>query len=209
MAGCVVHTYQPMSGLHRPVVVDPNAAVLAGVNVELSCANGGLLRGSDASGLCQTVAMLFENQGATVAVRIGAGDLDSDGAAAPDLRVELRARQVHEASHPWSWVAMVASFSLVPAITEFTFEQDVIVRDRTGFLLAEQTLRGRVMHGYGFGVWAGNKLLDLTVREPADEIVGDHADRALSQDLYRQLTQTVYDAHLQAQVLGALRAEAP
>jgi hypothetical protein len=204
--GCVVHTYQPLSGLHRPVVVDPTAPNFRGVHVAIACIPGELLDLSKASALCRKVGTSFENQGATVTTSVGGPEeLDEDDGPLPpiDLRVELRARQVHQASHPLSWAATLVTFSLVPAISEFTFEQDVVVRDGAGFLLATDTLRGRVVHWYGFGSWASNQLLDLTVREEADEVVGDGADRDLSTDLYRQLSQTVFNAKLQADVLRA------
>lgn len=206
--GCVVHTYQPLSGLHRPVVVDPTAPNLADVHLTVRCLTGPYVHTSDANVLCRKVALLFENQGALVTTSLG-GPPDeeedrSEGPAEPrpiDLVVELRARKIHEASPPLGWVAMVASFSLAPAITEFTFEQELRVRDANGFLLSEDRLRGRIVYWYGFGTWASNKLLDATVRESADEVVGDHANRALSDDLYAQLSQSVFDARMQARVL--------
>ena len=47
------------------------------------------------------------------------------------------------------------------------------------------------------------------MREAADEVVGDGAERQLSQDLYRQLSQAVFDAKLQARVLAASAGRAP
>lgn len=207
--GCVVHTYQPMSGLHDPVIVDPTAPNLADVDLEVVCVPKELLNNQTAGALCRRVGLLFENQGARVTTSVGAAPEPDD--EAPDgegprpvaLRLELRARQLHQASHPLSWAATIATLSIVPAMSEFTFEQDVVVRDGSGVLLAEDTLRGRMVHWYGFGAWASNQLLDLTIREDADEVVGDGADRDLSTDLYRTLSQTVFDARMQARVLAA------
>ncbi len=212
-AGCVVHTYQPMSGLHRPVIIDPQRETnFDDLAVQVTCVPKELLSLQQASALCQKVGVLFENQGALVTTSVGGppdeGDDDDDDDDASDeqaprdlLRLELRARQIHQARHPLTWAAMLASFTLVPAFTEFTFEQDVVVRDGSGSLLATDTLRGRVVHYYGFGAWFSNKVLDWTVREDADEVVGDHADRALSDDLYRQLSQTVFNAKIQQSTL--------
>jgi hypothetical protein len=124
------------------------------------------------------------------------------------LRLEVRSRQVHEASPALSWAAMIASFSIVPALSEFTFAQDVVVRSGSGALLASETLEGRITHWYGFGAWASTQLLDWTVRAKEDEVVGGGADRILSQDLYRQLSQIVFDAKLQARVLAVERGSA-
>lgn len=202
--GCMVHTYQPLSGLHRPVVVDPGAANLEGLHLQVFCVPEALLNTQDASALCRKLGTLFENQGALVTTTVGGEEEEPEAEAPPiDLRIEVRARQVHAASHPLTWAATVFSFTLVPAVTEFTFEQDLVVRDASGFLLATDVLRGRVVHYYGFGSWASNTLLDLTVREKPDEIVGDSAERQLSEDLYRQLSQSVFNAKLQAQVLRA------
>lgn len=206
--GCVVHTYQPLSGLHDPVVVDPTAPNLTDVDLDVVCVPKDLLTDQTAGALCRRVGLLFENQGARVTTSIGVApepddEVPAEGPRPVSLRLELRARQLHQASHPLSWAATIATLSIVPAMSEFTFEQDVVVRDASGFLLAEDTLRGRMVHWYGFGAWASNQLLDLTIREDADEVVGDGADRDLSTDLYRSLSQTVFDARMQARVLAA------
>ncbi len=209
--GCVVHTYQPLAGLHRPVVVDPTAPDnLSDLDLTVACVPGGKLGPSEAGVLCRQVGRLFENQGARVVTTLG-GPPDEAPAGDPRpiaLRLELRSRQIHEASPALGWAAMIASFSLVPALTEFTFAQDVVVRSASGALLATEALEGRITHWFGFGAWASNQLLDWTVRPEAHEVVGGGADRVLSQDLYRQLSQVVFDAKLQARVLAAERGSA-
>ena len=214
--GCIVRSYQPLSGLHRPVVVDPSAPNFQDLRLTVYCVPADHLSLQQASALCQKVGALFENQGATVATKVDAsededfGDDDDDDSATPDavepgigLTLELRARKVHSATHPLSWAATIMSFTLVPGVTEVTFAQDVVIRDQTGFLLATDSLQGRLVTYFGFGSWGGNKLIDLLWREKEDEVVGDAASRDLSNDMYRQLSQDVFNAKLQWQVSDA------
>lgn len=211
-----MHTYQPLTGLHDPFVVDVNAQnyTPADLHLRVDCVPGDVLNNQDAGALCQKVATLFENQGARVTTSTG-GPPDLEEIAPgepmppPDLTLELRGRTVHQASNPLSWAAMIVTFTLAPALTEFSFEQELTIRDGTGSLLATEELRGRVVHWYGFGSWATNQLLDVTVREEADEVVGDHAERELSADLYRQLSQAVFDAHVQWRVARAAAGSTP
>ena len=199
--------YQPMHGLHGPVVVDPRLPNLTSTQLDVHCVPGDALSGQQASMLCQKVGALFENQGAQVRTHIAEGSSDDDDGfedsltgALTALTVELRARQLHHAKHPLSWVATVLSLTLVPGVTETTFAQDVVIRDDSGFLLVSDTLEGRLVTRFGFGSWASNALLDLA-RDDADKITGDVASRQLSSDLYRQLSQLVFNARMHAQVL--------
>ena len=50
-------------------------------------------------------------------------------------------------------------------------------------------------------VWLGNRILDRLIREDADEVTRDAAKNDLSDDLYRQLSQMVYNAKVQWQLL--------
>ena len=47
-SGCV-HTYQPLSGLHRPVVIDTGVANFEGVRLAIYCPPGDLLDASEAA----------------------------------------------------------------------------------------------------------------------------------------------------------------
>ena len=92
---------------------------------------------------------LFEVQGATVQTRVGGspaaaastrvGAPDSADAPVPehDLTVELTGRELSSSRHPLTWALSAFTFTLVPAITESIFEQEVRVRD------AEETLGRR------------------------------------------------------------------
>ena len=212
LSGCV-RVYQPLTGLHRPVVIDPTLRNFDGVKLTVYCVPGGLLSDSEAGVLCQRVGTLFENQGALVTATIGGEpsvSTDEDGkplVADPtaqdssELTMELRARQIHEFNHPLSWAETLLSFTLIPGVTEVTFQQDVVIRDSTGFLLASDSLQGRMIQYFGAGAWIGNKTLDLATRNDADKLTGDVAERDLSNDMYRQLSQLLFNANMQGRVL--------
>ncbi|MEC7948220.1 MAG: hypothetical protein VX265_11705, partial [Myxococcota bacterium] len=169
----------------------------------------------EAASLCRRVGALFENQGAAVQTYTharGAG-LDEDAALAQpedgglpmaartELVLELRSRQVHKSKHPASWVLFAFSFTLLPGVTEQTFVQEVEIRDGEGFLLARDTLEGRLVRRVGAGTWAANKVLDWTVRPPEAELTGNAMQRDLSEDLYGRLSQLLFNARVQRQVL--------
>jgi len=203
-----VHVYQPLSGLHDPRVVDPTAVNLPDVHLSIYCVPGELVNAAEARELCRQTGLLFEQQGATVTTWIRGWRIQAeedaleadDDAVRTDLTLELRSRQVHKASNTVSWALSIVSLSIVPAVRESTFAQEIEVRDGTGFLLASETLQGRVVERYGVGVWAGNKFLDWAFREDADHLSGDVAKEDLSEDLYGQLSQIVFDARMRWEV---------
>lgn len=207
--GCV-RVYQPMSGLHGPVLVDTRLANFSDVRLTVHCVPEDMLTHQEASALCQKVGALFEVQGAVVETRTQArspldealdGSAEDEARRPTDLTLELRARQTHTSNHPLSWALNIVTFTLLPAITEESFAQDVVVRDGSGFLLATESLEGRTMRYFGLGTWAGHKLADLTWRKEEDELTGEVFGRDLSTDLYRQLSQTVFNAKVQWQIL--------
>lgn len=214
MGGCV-HVYQPMSGLHEPVVVDPQMPNFEGMYLTVRCLPGDFVNRQETSALCRKVATLFENQGATVNTVQSLGQADEIrwGQAAPeaqvddsnpnptnDLTVELRGRQLHQAKYPVSWAMCVSTFTLFPGISESTFAQDVVIRDGNGFLLVSDTLKGRLIRRFGLGTWVGNKILDLTWRKDDDKLTGEAANEDLSRDLYGQLSQLTFNAKVQWQI---------
>jgi len=212
VSGCMVRVYQPLSGLHRPVVTDPRMPNFRDTRIDVHCVPGDLLNNQQASALCQKVRVLFENQGAQVRTYLSAGRTDEDSVeaigtegavgAAPrtELSVELRARKVHASNHPLSWAFCIASFTVLPGVTESTFAQDLVVRDGSGFLLVSDSLEGRIVTRFGFGPWLGNAIFDLWRDEP-DDVLGEAMSQDLSSDLYRQLTQIVFNAKMHARVL--------
>lgn len=209
--GCV-HVYQPVAGLNAPVVVDTGAQNFTELNLEVVCNQGELLNRQEARVLCQNTATLFRNQGAQVTTRLGrerAYTQEEQGEPRPiDLTVELTSREVHTFKDPVMWTLCVLSASVVPAVSESSFALDVVVRDGTGFLLASDSLEGRIIQRTGVGVWALNKALDVG-REEKDQLSEDVAKQDLSNDLYGQLSQMVFNAQLQWEVLQEVPPVAP
>jgi hypothetical protein len=174
-AGCI-STYQPMSGLHEPVAIDTEYANLDGLTLTVHCVPGGALDRAGAEDLCRKLTREFENQGATVRSHTGRGvaDLDDDPAARATpsaLTLRLSARTIHEEESNllfWSWVR------------DFTFAQDITIRDETGFLLIQDTLIGRFDRRLG---WTSTAKEDFTA------------------DFYRQLDQRALNARMRRQIL--------
>lgn len=209
--GCV-HVYQPLSSLHRPIVVDTQAPNFQDLRLEVICPPDKVVSRGEAEVLCERVGKLFEVQGATVTTSSGGGiggdDLEDELAAtqaavAPttDLVLELRTRQTHYTNDALSWMLCIGTATMVPAYSESTFAQDVVVRDGTGFLLASDTLEGRIVRTFGFGTWAGNKVLDWVWRKKEEELSTKQVYAEVSSDLYGQLSQIVFNAKMRWQVL--------
>lgn len=215
VSGCV-RTYQPLSGLHDPRVVDPTQPNFTDLRIDVYCVPTKGFRASQAAVLCQRVGMLFENQAATVETftqdprqlmgDAGLGGADGGELGPPDLVVELRSDEIHTGYHPVTYALSWMTITIVPAVREMNFTQSVIVRDGTGFLLSEATYRGKVVERFGVGTWGGNKILDVLVREDHEDIVGEGANRDLSADLYGQLSQVVFNARMRHE---ALQMQAP
>jgi hypothetical protein len=208
-SGCVVRQYQPLSKLHQPIVVEPGRANFPDLALTVHCVPEGLLKGAQARELCDKVAVLFENQGATVNTVTTPGRFESSlgeapespGATAEDLVLELRVRRTHRSGRPLSWVPFVLSWSVVPSASEWSFAQDVVLRDETGFLLVTETLEGRIVNRFGLGHYLLTALIDLGHKR-GNKTIG-RADRDLSRDLYGQLSQLVLNAELHRDVLQA------
>ena len=215
--GCV-HVYQPMSGLHDPVVVDTSQPNFEDTLLTVRCVPGRLLNVQQSAQLCRKVALLFENQGAQVLTYVTEGttseereddeeDLRQEAAEAGgrprEVRLELvlRSRETHRARHALTWAAFGISFGILPGVDERSFAQDLEVRDADGFLLVQGSLQGRIVRYVGASTWVGNKLLDWLVRPPEEDLTGEAASRQLSEDLYRQLAQHVFNAKMRSQVL--------
>jgi len=210
LSACV-RSYQPLTGLHDPVVVDPTMRNFPDMRLHVYCVPGKGLKPAQASILCQRMAVLFENQGASVQTFIedpALGGADAglapgtdETARAADLVLELEVEAVLKRSHPITYAMCWFSFSIVPMVRETTFTQRVVVRDASGFLLASDRYRGRLVERFGAGVWTGNWILDKFTREPEDRLTGEAASNDLSADLYGQLTQLVFNARLRREAL--------
>lgn len=221
--GCVT-VYQPLSGLQRPTIIDVQAPNLEGLRLQLDCVVGDFLDRREAELLCRRVSALFTNQGAKVTTTF---DLEAaapdesattkrSGATPPpplppptrpsyDLSVQLSARLLHEESNRLLWVLSFMTATLAPATAEYTFAQDVVVRDETGFLLVSDTLTARLVRHFGVGYWGLNRVLDWTREEP-DRLFGAAGVGRMSRDLYRQLSQLLFNARMRLDVLSASRA---
>lgn len=215
-SGCTVHVYQPLSGLHDPVLVDPRAPNLTDVSLHVVCVPGDYLDNMDARRLCDRVGKLFEIQGARVTTATNrplrepelgddeGAELTAQAATEPTthLVVELRSDELHTTNNTLSWALCLATLTLAPAYSESTFAQEVVIRDGTGFLLARDRLEGRIVRSFGLGPWVGNKVADWAWREKEDELSGKAANADLSADLYGQLSQLVFNARMRARVLA-------
>lgn len=230
-AGCVA-VYQPLSGLHTPVMVDPQLANFADLKILVHCVPKDLLEEGEAGVLCGRVKSLFENQGAqvrTVTSRIRTPDEETfeappteapeenapdpkDGKAEekpppprlrPDLIVELRARELHEKVHYTTWVFSWLTLTLAPGLSENSFVQEVVIRDGRGTLLATGALEGRIVRYFGLGYWVTTRLVDLIFRDDDEDLSDENLSRLLCGDLYGQISQMVFNANMRRRVLGA------
>ncbi len=200
-SGCTTAVYHPLTGFHRPVALEPRADTFKGLTLEITCLPGDVLERADAERLCRHARRLFADQGATVETktRLGASAMgDAGGAKAPPtgpvLKLDLSGRTTRVEANAVSWVLFIYTLTLVPAVSEQTFVQEVVVRDDAGFLLASDTWAGRIVEYVGAGYWTANFALDHTVRAPEDVVTGDACEKNFSRDFDRQLTQIVFNA---------------
>ncbi|MFN3197556.1 MAG: hypothetical protein ACE366_03895 [Bradymonadia bacterium] len=194
--GCIT-VYQPVSGLHRPIAIDTGYANFADLEIDLHCLPGEVLDTSEARELCQKLARLFENQGATVqtstrikAIRAedrvvpaqGEGEAAQQPAKKDEgrLQIELSARMIHKEESAW--------FFFWTRVDEYTFAQDIVIRDGQGFLLARDSLIGRFMQRVGFT---------------------SEAEAQFSRDYYHLLSQLTLNARVRQQVLTESPLGAP
>ncbi len=210
LSGCVT-TYQPLVSLQRPVAIDRRLPNFKGLRISVRCLPGDNLEPADALVLCRNVESLFSQQGAQVDVSTSAGGAGERDLAQgqPDLILELSSRVLQTESAGLLWPLFLLTGSLVPVITSQTIAQDVTVRDPLGFLLAAESYQARFVTYLGLYVWGVNAGLNLFVRSKADEISEDASKHDFSRDLYDQLAQVAFHAHLRAQVLRGLPLAPP
>ncbi|CAN0456811.1 unnamed protein product, partial [Ectocarpus fasciculatus] len=192
---------------------DTQAPNFRDVRLTIHCIPGDGLNRGEADVLCQRLQLLFENQGAAVTVVTTEGLIDDgfgdalsedgdDGAERDsDLVMELRARVARrDDSLAWTYASAVSG-TLIPVTEEEVFTQEVILRDGTGFLLAQATFEGRLTRRIGVGPWASNALLNLLVRDDDEKLTEDTVKEDLSADIYSQLSQLAFNARMQQKVL--------
>lgn len=223
-SGCVT-VYQPVTALQRPVTVDPTLPNFEGLRLLVRCTPAEGADQGESEELCQNISALYSNQGAQVDTEVpdetGIGgvqrgaDAEEEGAAAgkgarsskPDLIIELKARRVHGENSALLWALCVASFTLIPAITEATYAQDVVIRDAEGFLLVSETLQARFIRYFGLAFWGINGLLDLIVRPKGEGLVGNNHKRDFSKDFHGQMSQLAFHAQMRARILQSFAGE--
>lgn len=178
LPACVV-VYQPMSGLHRPIALEAEYAYLTGLKIDVHCVPGQVLEKSEAIELCRKLTRMFESRGATVETSTRRGRIPQyreEGEARAQtgqgqLRMELNSRILHkEESFMLFWTS----------VTDYTFAQDVEIRDENGFLLVRDTLIGRFVRRVGFT---------------------SDAQEEFSKDFYGMINQLALNARMRRQVL--------
>jgi hypothetical protein len=187
LAGCM-SVYQPMTGLQRPIAINIDYANFQGLELSLQCLPGPIVTDTEAEDLCRKLARLYENQGATVETRTTPGrvgdpedeitDVKAPGDAATPtmaLSVELSSRLIHKEETNILWWSIT---------TDYTFAQDIVIRDATGFLLLRETLTGRFRKSLGFRALAAEQF---------------------SRDYYAQLSQLALNAKMRREVLSESR----
>ena len=89
--------------------------------------------------------------------------------------MELSSRMLHSENSTILWILCWASATLIPAVTESTFSQEVVLRDADGFLLGSDSLQARMVRYFGLGYWGINGLMDLVVRDKDEQLTGGAA----------------------------------
>lgn len=179
LGGCVT-VYQPMSGLHRPIAIDPAYANFAGVRFTLECRRGrdDLLGEDEARDLCRKLTRVLENQGAEVETEVLGGEPgpadEPPRARADALHVQLTPRLIDRRTVNVLWLPFWT------VVTDYTFAQDISIRDASSFLLVRDTLTGRFVRRLGFS---------------------SDAEEEFSADFYGQLSQLALNAKLRHDVL--------
>jgi hypothetical protein len=209
-SGCVT-VYQPLLALQRPAVINPEQNNFDGLRLMLRCSPTDYTDSGDSEILCQNLRTLFENQGAKVEVEVPESDLPrrEEAASRPDLVIELSARELHTENSALLWTLCYASATLIPAVTEATFAQDVVLRDADGFLLGSDSLQARMVRYFGLGYWAINAVMDLIVRPKEEQLTGNAAKNDFSRDFYGQLSQLAFHARMKQMVLRSFEPVAP
>ena len=212
LPGCVT-VYQPLAGLQRPVVLSTEAGNFEGQRILVRCLPGDAsVPRPDVEHLCRNLRTVLSSQGAEAQVDVlhdgHSRSSRDEGEAPPDLIVEVSSRLLHQASAPILSLFSVLTATLVPMIEEFTFAQDVTVRDGEGTLLASDSLQGRFIQYIGVGVWAVNGVVDLAVRQPGEKINDEAIKQDFSRDLYGQISQLTLHAMMRERVLRGFPAAA-
>lgn len=196
--GCATVVYQPLRSLQRPVMVSLDEANFEGLHVLIRCPAGPFAQAGDAQRACRKVQQVFSNQGAVID---SPGSFEQPGLAKPDLIIDIESRLLSDETDRLLGVLCIATYTLVPWVTDTSFTEDITIRDGDGTLLVADSLPARFVTYTGAAVWAVNALLDVFARPPSDRLSGDAQFAVFSQDFYAQLSQLAFHARTRALVL--------
>ena len=215
LSACVTVVYQPLSAIRQPVSIDIRKLNFEGFTLDIRCQSGALLGPEDANKLCRSVSADLERQGASVRTEevnlqvIDRNDpsenadsrqsSDKDAASQNDalkskLVVELSAKRVRYLKNSWYGPLSFYTLTLVPLVEDVTDEQRIIVRDESGFVLADQSFQIRFIEYWGLGYVALNAAANLLFRTDEEKITEGTAGQLMTTDLHRQLSQVVMNA---------------
>jgi hypothetical protein len=209
MTGCVT-VYQPLVGLQRPIAVDPQSPTnFANTRVLLRC------HPSDAvwpDELCRNLRSSLSKQGATVTTEVVRPSPRAAPAAPSETPaqfiIDITSKLIHASGDTILSLLNIVSFTIVPAVTEETFGQEISIRDGQGFILAQQSFQERFVKSFGIGVWALNGLIDLLIRPKSEQVTGDGYKQDFTRDLHGHLAQLLYNAKVRARVMKSFAPEA-
>jgi hypothetical protein len=199
-----VTVYQPLVALQRPTAIDTDAQNFERQRMLIRCIPSDGLKPDDAQLLCGRLRTLFTSQGAQVEVEVpqrGGPPSNEAGAAKPDLIVDLKGHLVNSQDNGLLWIVCALTFTLVPAVSEYTYAQDMTIRDANGFQLASDRVEARFVRYFGVGIWAVNSTLDLLVRSEDEKLTGEVSSKDFSRDFYRQISQVAFNASMRALVM--------
>lgn len=207
-SGCVTF-YQPQLALQRPVAVDPQQPTnFTDTRVLVRCHPA---EGVEPDVLCRNVRSSLSKQGAKVTTEVvrpnGRAPESKDATEAPQYVIDITSKLVDHNESFLLGILFAFSFTLVPSWEEWTFSQDVRVRDAAGFVLAQQAFQERFVEAVGLGIWGINAIVDLLIRPKEDQVTGDGAKAEFTRDLHAHLAQLLHNAKVRARVMNSFEPE--
>ncbi len=208
LSGCVTF-YQPQLALQRPVAVDPQQPTnFTATRVLVRCHPA---EGVEADVLCRNVRSSLSKQGAKVTTEIvrpnARAPESKEATEAPQYVIDITSKLLDHSENFLLNVLFAVSFTLVPSWEEWTFSQDVRVRDATGFVLAQQSFQERFVETVGLGIWGINAIVDLLIRPKDEQVTGDGAKAEFTRDLHAHLAQLLHNARVRARVMNSFEPE--
>lgn len=200
-SGCVT-VYQPLVGLQQPIAIDPqDPGNFVATSVLVRCHSS---EGVEADVLCRNVRSSLSKQGATVATEVVKPQRASSTEkreVVPQYIIDVTSKVLHHEQSALMTLLCIASFTLVPAVADATYAQELTIRDSQGFLLAKDILQSRFIESFGLGVWAVNGLVDLIARPKNEQVTGDRYKEDFTRDFHGRLSQALHNAKVKTRVL--------